>query len=158
MYSTLLTDEEFDPLLMVFLTTTGGTLQNHVKAQLIKGALRNVVFQEAGEMKPFDTLGAIRGSLESKRQQAADLRVEQAKAAKDIATLNTVPGVTAAPTPVTVPLPPLDKPPTGAPKNALDGYKFPPAGFVQNPGDPPWDPYRDVRGRPDTVNYPDPPK
>lgn len=95
MYSTLLTDEEFDPLLMVYLTTTGATLQNHAKSQLIKQALRTVVFQEIGEPKPFDTLTLISGSLESKRQRDADLRAEKA----EIATLNTVPGAISAPEP-----------------------------------------------------------
>lgn len=156
MYSTLLTDEEYDPLLMIFLTTTGATLQNHVRSQLIKQALRTVVFHQAGEITPFDTLNAISGSLESKRQQEADLRVEKTNAAAAVATLNTVPGGTGAAPPVTIPTPLPDAEP-GAPPGALPGYKNQPAKFIQKPGEPPWDPYRDVRGLPGTENYPAPP-
>jgi hypothetical protein len=155
MYSTLISDEEYDPLLVVYLTTTGAMLQDHVKAQLIKTALKRVVAAMGNTYVPFDTTSVIRTNLETKRQQSNDLRTEQAKAAKEVAALNAVPGVQAAPTapPIgqlltatTAPvLPPLPPAPPGIP-GALPGYIPEPPG--RPAGSTPWDPYRSVRGDP----------
>ncbi len=85
MYSTLLDDQEYDPLLVLYLTTTGAVLQNHTKAHLISYALRQVVYREFGnEPVPFDVLTEVRKNLETKN--------EQRQFAQNVSALNTVPG------------------------------------------------------------------
>lgn len=98
MYSTLLDDEEYDPLLMVYLTTTGAILQNHTKSELISYALKQVVYREIGnEPVPFDVMTEVRGSLETKRQKEADFQAEQEKKNADLAALAAVPKASGAP-------------------------------------------------------------
>lgn len=62
MYSTLIDDEEYDPLLLLYLTTTGSTLQNHTRANLIAQALRRVVVtMYSSKNRPaFDVVDHIR--------------------------------------------------------------------------------------------------
>lgn len=80
MYSTLLSSEEYDPLLIVYLTTTGATLQNHTRAQLIAYALRQVVARMGGVPVTFDVSERIRGNLQAKRDISAGVARKAADA------------------------------------------------------------------------------
>jgi hypothetical protein len=120
MYSTVIQDEEYEPLLVLYLTTTGALLQNHVRAQLIAGALREVVARMGKVPVEFDTLGLVRQSLESKANQAADLR----KATVSAATLAS--SSTPTPSSVVTAVPLVG--PTGATPTPKVGFVPPPPG------------------------------
>lgn len=56
MYSTLIDDEEYNPLLILYLTTTGNTLQNHTRSQLVKQVLRQVIITTGDTRPPINLL------------------------------------------------------------------------------------------------------
>ncbi len=128
MYSTLISDEEYDPLLVLYLTTTGAMLQNHSKAELIGTALKRVVYSMmGGESVPFDVIQEVRGSLSSKRQ--ADAEVTERKKAEDEAAKLLAKAAAAVPPPSS----PVVKPTPAASAPA----PAPPAAAVTPPPPPP---------------------
>lgn len=127
MYSTLLDDEEYDPLLMVYLTTTGATLQNHTRAQLITYALKQVLYGIARVPESFNVSDTLSKSLETKRQLAVELRREQQAADDKVAALNAISTPTLPATTTTVPPGVPDPVPASVPSAPAPAPAAPPA-------------------------------
>lgn len=53
MNSTLITDDEYDPLLILYLVTTGATLHNETRAHVIGAILRHVILNQQQTVKPL---------------------------------------------------------------------------------------------------------
>lgn len=90
MYSSLIDDQDYDPLLILYLTTTGATLQNHTRAQLITYALKRVVERLGRVPATFNVADVVGQHLETKRQQVQDQQEELAAVGKKISEIASV--------------------------------------------------------------------